>query len=317
MTKREYVINEGKKILHKSFCGGLPSDDQYDIEEVCTSTIFNCMNIHKNICTDGVDDDRLRSMLNNLEKIFSYLFKKDIEKIDTTVLIRIINHISDIIDTVSTSMCITSTDKVTKYISYIIWMTMVLYSTKYDNDITSTLSKCRVYLHGNPYKITIVVNDASVIPTIYSCIKKYIMEDITDLTFVIQEDDLIITSYNSPDKWYDYTENDVDTITDKWLDDELNDMNISKTELIEALKIKNDGLFSDIEGVSEDIKNFDISKFYPSKLPNMNTAEPNTKNELPNIQRTFNPNNVLESVLGKDMYEKYKKKISRINDVLD
>lgn len=263
MTKREYVINEGKKILHKSFCGGLPSDDQYDIEEVCISTIFNCMNIHKNICTDGVGDDRLRSMLNNLEKIFSYLFKKDIEKIDTTILIRIINHISDIIDTISTSMCITSTDKVTKYISYIIWMTMVLYSTKYDKDTTNTLSKCRVYLHGNPYKITIVVNDASVIPTIYSYIKKYIMEDITDLTFVIQEDDLIITSYNSPDKWYDYTENDVDPITDKWLDDELNDMNISKSELIEALKIKNDGLFSDIEGVSEDIKNFDMSKFHP------------------------------------------------------
>lgn len=221
------------------------------------------MNIHKNICTDGVDDNRLRSMLNNLEKIFSYLFKKDIEKIDTTILIRIINHVSDIIDTVSTSMCITSTDKVTKYISYIIWMTMVLYSTKYDNDITSTLSKYRVYLHGNPYKITIVVDDASVIPTIYSYITKYIMDDITDLTFVIQEDDLIITSYNSPDKWYDYTENDVDTIANKWLDNKLNDMNISKTELIEALKIKNDGLFSDIEGVSEDIKNFDMSKFHP------------------------------------------------------
>ena len=263
MTKREYVINEGKKILHKSFCGGLPSDDQYDIEEVCISTIFNCMTIHKNICTDGVDDDRLRSMLNNLKKIFSYLFKKDIEKIDTTILIRIINHVSDIIDTVSTSMCMTSTDKVTKYISYIIWMTMVLYSTIYDKDTTNTLSKCRVYLHGNPYKITIVVNDASVIPTIYSYIKKYIMEDITDLTFVIQEDDLIITSYNSPDKWYDYTENDVDSISNKWLDDKLNDMNISKTELIEALKIKNDGLFSDIEGVSEDIKNFDMSKFHP------------------------------------------------------
>lgn len=264
MTKREYVINEGKKILHKSFCGGLPSDDQCDIEEVCISTIFNCMTIHKNICTDGVDDHSLRSMLNNLEKIFSHLFKKDIEKIDTTILIRIINHVSDIIDTVSTSMCITSTDKVTKYISYIIWMTMVLYSTKYDKDTTNTLSKCRVYLHGSQSKITIVVNDANVIPAIYSDITKYIMKDITELTFAIQEDDPIIKLYNSPDiVWYGYVENDVDPITDKWLDDELNNMNISRTELIEALKIKNDGLFSDIEGVSDSIRNFDISKFYP------------------------------------------------------
>lgn len=51
------------------------------------------------------------------------------------------------------------------------------------------------------------------------------------------------------------TKKDGDTIADKWLDDELNNMNISRAELIEALKIKKDGLFSDIEGVSDNIKN--------------------------------------------------------------
>ena len=261
MTKREYVIKEGRKILHKSFCGGLPSD-HYDIEEVCMSTIFNCMNIHKNICMDGVDDDRLRSIVNNLEKIFRYLFNKDIEKIDTNTLIRIINHISDIINILSTSIC--TTGRVIDFISHIIWMTMVLYSTKYDKDITNTLSKCRVYLHDNISKIVIVVNDDSVVSIIYSYITKYIMKDITDLTFAIREDDPIIKLYNSPDiVWYNYTENDIDDVNNNRLDDLLDDNGINKTGLIEALKIKNDGLFSDVEGASEDIKNFDMSKFHP------------------------------------------------------
>ena len=263
MTKREYVINEGKKILDKSFKGG-SQFYQYGIEELCKSTIFNCMNMHRSIRIDGVDDNILYSIINNLKRIFRCLFRKDIEKIDTTTLIRIINHTSDIINTISSSMCITSTDKVTKFISYTMWMSMVLYSTKYDKNVTKTLHKCRLYLHDNISKIVIVVNDATVIPTIYSYITKYIMEDITELSFAIQEDDPIIKLYNSPDiVWYDYTENDIDVVDDNWLDDELTDMNISKTELIEAIKIKNDGLFSDIEGASEDIKNFDMSKFHP------------------------------------------------------
>lgn len=217
MTKREYVINEGKKILDKSFKGG-SQFYQYGIEELCKSTIFNCMNMHRSIRIDGVDDNILYSILNNLKRIFRCLFRKDIEKIDTTTLIRIINHTSDIIDTISTSMCITSTDKVTKFIFYIMWMSMVLYSTKYDKNITKTLHKCRLYLHDNISKIVIVVNDATVIPTIYSYITKYIMEDITELTFAIQEDDPIIKLYNSPDiVWYDYRENDIDGVDDKWM----------------------------------------------------------------------------------------------------
>ena len=39
MTKREYVINESKKILYKSFKGGSQLD-KYDIEELCISTIL-------------------------------------------------------------------------------------------------------------------------------------------------------------------------------------------------------------------------------------------------------------------------------------
>ena len=215
MTKREYVINEGKKILYKSFKGGSQLD-KYDIEELCISTIFDCMNIHRSICIDGVDDDKLRSIFNNLERIFRCLFKTDIEKIDTTNLIRVINHISYSIELLSTTHCL---DKTTFVISYIMWMTMVLYSTKYDKNVTKTLCKCRLYLHDNISKVIIVVNDASIIQTIYSYITKCIMADITYLTFAIEEDDLIIKLYNSPDKWYGYTENDVDDVNDNRLDD--------------------------------------------------------------------------------------------------
>ena len=282
MTKREYVIKEGRKILHKSFCGGLPSD-HYDIEEVCMSTIFNCMNIHKNICMDGVDDDRLRSIVNNLEKIFRYLFNKDIEKIDTNTLIRIINHVSDIINILSTSVC--TTGRVIDFISHIIWMTMVLYSTKYDKDITNTLSKCRVYLHDNISKIVIVVNDDSVVSTIYSYITKYIMKDITDLTFAIREDDPIIKLYNSPDiVWYDYTENDVDDVNNNRLDDLLDDNGINKTGLIEALKIKNDIIVDDLEKIFNDnIDMFSESLGIPRELLNTNTLEESDKNRIDGI----------------------------------
>lgn len=203
MTKREYIVNEGRKIFYRSFnLGNYQPSDECNIKGMCISTIFNCMNIHKNIFTDGVDEDRLRSILNNLERMAECLFIGYNKKVDTTNLIRIVNHISHGIDVISTTRCV---DKIDKVISQIIWMSMVLYSTKYNKDITKILSNCRVYLQHNKSTIIIVVNNDGIIPTIYSYITKYII-DSTNLLFTIQEDDPVIKSYNSPDAWYAYTD---------------------------------------------------------------------------------------------------------------